>query len=139
MFRSKKAFFLLAVTLAAAEAVNSQQVGFHLEEATIDDVHRSIRDGQITCRGLIQLYVNRAKAYNGVSNVFVTENGKPIPSVPGAVRAGLPLKFPTQTVAISTLLPNFDQYAGPPIEFGRMESTASDPAVQRARHEQYAR
>jgi amidase len=130
MFRTKKAFFLLAVTLAAAEAVNSQQVGFHLEEATIDDVHRSIRGGQITCRKLIQLYVNRAKAYNGVSSVLVTEDGKPIPPAPGVVRAGLPLKFPTQTVAISTLLPNFDQYAGPPIEFGRMESTASDPAVQ---------
>jgi amidase len=130
MFRSKRAFFLLAVMLTAAQAVNSQQVGFHLEEATIDDVHRSIRDGQITCRGLVQLYINRAKAYNGVSNVLVTESGKPIPPAPGVVRAGSPLKFPTQTVAITALLPGFDQYAGPPIEFGRMESTASDPAVQ---------
>jgi amidase len=130
MFRSKRAFFLLAVMLAAAGAAPSQRVGFHLEEATIDDVHRSIRAGQITCKGLIQLYINRAKAYNGVSNVLVTKDGEPIPLAPGIVRAGLPLKFPTQTVAISTLLPNFDQYAGPPIEFGRMESTASDPTVQ---------
>ncbi len=38
--------------------------------------------------------------------------------------------FPTETVAVSTLLPDFDQYAGPPIEFGRMEPTASDPDVQ---------
>ncbi len=30
----------------------------------------------------------------------------------------------------SRLLPNFDQYAGLPIEFGRMEPTASDPTVQ---------
>ena len=130
MFRSKRAFFLLGVMLAVAEAAPSQQVGFHLEEATIDDVHRAIRAGQITCRGLIQLYINRAKAYNGVSNVLVTKDGEPIPPAPGVVRAGLALKFPTQTVAISTLLPNFDQYAGPPIEFGRMESTASDPTVQ---------
>jgi amidase len=73
MFRSKRAFVLLAIALAAAEAANSQQVSFHLEEATIDDVHRAIRDGKITCRGLIQLYINRAKAYNGVSNVLVTK------------------------------------------------------------------
>jgi amidase len=130
MFGSKRALFLLAVMLGGAEAAHSQQVGFHLEEATIDDVHRAIRAGQITCRGLIQLYIDRAKAYNGVSNVLVTKDGEPIPLAPGVVRAGLPLKFPTQTVAISSLLPNFDQYAGPPIEFGRMESTASDPTVQ---------
>jgi amidase len=132
MFRSRKALWLLAlaVMLVAADAPHSQQRGFHLEEATIDDLHRSIRSGQITCRGLIQLYIDRAKAYNGVSNMLVTADGKPISLAPGVVRAGAPLKFPTQTVAISSLLPNFDQYAGPPIEFGRMESTASDPTVQ---------
>ena len=46
------------------------------------------------------------------------------------MRAGAPLTFPTETVAISTLLPNYNEYAGPPIELGRMEPTASDPAVQ---------
>ncbi len=130
MFGHKRAFFLLAAMLAAAEAAHSQQTAFHLQEATIDDMHRAIRNGQITCKGLVQLYINRAKAYNGVSNVLVTKDGEPIPSAPGVVRAGSPLQFPTRTVAISTLLPNFDQYAGPPIEFGRMEPTASDPAVQ---------
>jgi amidase len=130
MSRSKRAFFLLATMLAAAEAAHSQQADFHLEEATIDDVHLAIREGRITCKGLVQLYINRSKAYNGVSNVLVTKDGEPIPPAPGVVRAGSPLLFPTQTVAISALLPNFDQYAGPPIEFGRMESTASDPAVQ---------
>ena len=132
MFRSRKALWLpvVAVMLVATDAPRSQQPGFHLEEATIDDMHRSIRTGQITCRGLIQLYIERAKAYNGVSNMLVTADGEPIPPAPGVVRAGAPLRFPTQTVAISSLLPNFDQYAGPPIEFGRMESTASDPTVQ---------
>jgi hypothetical protein len=130
MFMAKRALFLLAAILAAAEAAYSQQFHFHLQEATIDDLHRAIRNGQITCRGVVQLYINRAKAYNGVSDVLVTRDGAPIPPAPGVVRAGSPLKFPTQTVAISTLLPNFDQYAGLPIEFGRMEPTASDPAVQ---------
>jgi amidase len=130
MCRSRSAFLLLGLMLVAAPAAVPQQVGFHLEEATIDDVHRAIRHGQITCKGLIQLYINRAETYNGVSSVLVTKDGEPIPPAPGVVRAGSPLKFPTRTVAISTLLPNFDQYAGPPIEFGRMESTASDPSAQ---------
>ena len=130
MFRMKRAIFLFAAILAWAEAAYSQQSRFHLQEATINDIHRAIRDGQITCRGLIQLYINRAKAYNGVSDMLVTRDGAPILPVPGVIRAGSPLKFPTQTIAISELLPNFDQYAGPPIEFGRMEPTASDPTVQ---------
>jgi amidase len=130
MFRAMRAFFLLAAILATAGAANSQQSRFHLQEATIDDIHHAIRAGQITCRGLVQLYLNRAKAYNGVADVLVTKDGAPISPAPGVIRAGSPLKFPTQTVAISTLLPNFDQYAGLPIEFGRMEPTASDPSVQ---------
>src|SRR6202035_3465450 len=119
-----------AAMLATAEVGYSQQFRFHLQEGTIDDVHRAIRNGQITCRGIVQLYINRAKAYNGVSDVLVTKDGAPIPPAPGVVRAGSPLKFPTQTIAVSTLLPDFDQYAGLPIEFGRMEPTASDPSVQ---------
>jgi Asp-tRNA(Asn)/Glu-tRNA(Gln) amidotransferase A subunit family amidase len=104
--------------------------GFRLEEATIADVHRAIRQGQTTCRNLVQAYVDRAKAYNGVSDRLVTRDGAPIPSATGTVRAGAPLKFPTDTVAVSTLLPDFEKYVGPAIELGRMEPTASDPDVQ---------
>ena len=130
MFSSKRAFFLLASILASVASAQAQQPRFHLQETTIDDIHRAIRNGQITCKGLVQLYINRAKAYNGVSDMLVTKDGAAIPQAPGVVRAGSALKFPTETIAISTLLPNFDQYAGPPIEFGRMEATASDPTVQ---------
>src|SRR6266568_9382932 len=72
----------------------------------------------------------RARAYNHSSDRLVTRDGKPIPPARGTVRAGKPIEFPTETVPISLLLPNFDRYAGPPIEFGRMEPTASDPEVQ---------
>src|SRR3984885_9619132 len=130
MHRVKSAIFLLVAILAVATGTNSQQPRFHLQEATIDDIHQAIRSGQITCAGLVQLYINRAKAYNGVVDELVTKDGAPIPPAPGVVRAGSPLKFPTQTVAISTLLPDFDHYAGLPIEFGRMEPTASDPSVE---------
>jgi amidase len=127
---TKKALLVCAAILTLTQASYSQQTRFHLQEATIDDVHRAIRDGQITCRGLVQLYINRAKAYNGVVDELVTRDGAPVPPAPGAIRLGSPIKFPTTTVPISTLLPDFEQYAGPPIEFGRMEPTASDPTVQ---------
>src|ERR1700722_12894390 len=52
---------------------------------------------------LVQLYINRAKAYNGVVDELVTKDGAPILPAPWVVRAGFPLKFPTQTVAISAL------------------------------------
>jgi hypothetical protein len=45
------------------------------------------------------------------------------------VRALAPLRFPTETVKASTVLPDLHKYQGPPLEFGRMEATASDPAV----------
>ena len=93
-------------------------------------MHRAISAGEITCQGLVQAYLNRAKAYNGVSNALVTMDGASIPQATGAVRAGAPLKFPTTTIKASTVLPDLAQYVGPPIEFGRMEPTASDPAVQ---------
>ena len=103
---------------------------FHLQEATISDVHQAIRSGQITCQQLVQLYINRAKAYNGTSDRLITRDGTPIPQAFGTIRAGAPIKFPTETVAIASLVPNFEQYAGPPMEFGRMEATATDPSVQ---------
>jgi len=39
---------------------------FHLEEATIADVHRAIQAKQLTSTQLVTLYLNRIKAYNGV-------------------------------------------------------------------------
>jgi amidase len=38
---------------------------FHLEEATIADVHRAIRAKEITAEQLVQLYFKRIEAYNG--------------------------------------------------------------------------
>ena len=118
------------VGLPMLREAQSQGAPFQIEEATIADLHRAIQAGQTTCRGIVEAYIARAKAYNGVSDRLVTKDGAPIPAAPGTVRAGAPLKFPTETVAVSTLLPDYDQYAGPPIELGRMQPTASDPTVQ---------
>src|SRR5688500_16462434 len=103
---------------------------FRVEEATIDELHAAIKAGEITCVQVVQQYIDRARAYNGVASVLVTDDGKPIAPSTGTVRAGAPLRFPTETVAVSTLYPDLDRYEGKPLELGRMESTASDPSVQ---------
>jgi Asp-tRNA(Asn)/Glu-tRNA(Gln) amidotransferase A subunit family amidase len=103
---------------------------FRLEEATIDDLHRAIRAGEATVVDVVKRYIERVRAFNGVASMLVTENGAAVPQATGTVRAGAPLKFPTQTVKASTILPDMDKYKGPPIEYGRMEATASDPSVQ---------
>jgi hypothetical protein len=103
---------------------------FRLEEATIDDLHHAIRDGRTTCVAVVQHYIDRVRAYNGVSSMLVTQDGEPVPGVPGVIRGKTPIRFPTQTVKASAILPDLDKYTGPPLEFGRMEPTASDPSVQ---------
>jgi len=103
---------------------------FRLEEATIDELHEAIKTGQTTCVAVVRHYIERARACNGAASLLVTEDGGPVPETTGVVRATAPLRFPTATVKASAILPDLDKYKGPPIEFGRMEATASDPAVQ---------
>jgi len=103
---------------------------FRLEEATIEELQGAIKAGQTTCVQVVQQYLDRARAYNGVCSVLVTENGASVPEAAGTVRAGAPLSFPTATVKASEIFPELDKYQGPALEFGRMEATASDPAVQ---------
>lgn len=107
-----------------------RDVSFQLEEATIADLHDAIRSGRTTVVKVVQQYIDRARAYNGVSSLLLTEDGAPVVEATGAVRATVALRFPTETVKASTVLPDLDKYKGPPLEFGRMEATASDPAVQ---------
>jgi amidase len=103
---------------------------FRLEEATIAELHAAIRAGRTTCVAVVRHYIERARAYNGVASLLVTADGAAVPEARGAVRAGAPLAFPTETVAAAAILPDLDKYKGPPLEFGRMEPTASDPSVQ---------
>ena len=109
---------------------SGEQRPFRLEEATIDELHRAIREGKTTVVEIVQGYIARARAFNGVASVLVTVDGADVPPAAGAVRAGAPLRFPTETVAASEILPDLDKYEGPPLEFGRMERTASDPSVE---------
>ena len=54
------------------------QSRFQVEEATIDDIQEAIQQGITTCVEVVQAYVDRARAYNGMCTQLVTEDGKPI-------------------------------------------------------------
>jgi Asp-tRNA(Asn)/Glu-tRNA(Gln) amidotransferase A subunit family amidase len=123
----RHAVFVLALMPAVLFAAAPP---FAVEEASIAQLHEAIQQGRTTCTQVVQAYVERARAYNGACTALVTADGKPIPAARGAVRALRPLNFPTRTVAVATLLPDFSRYHGLPIEYGRLEATASDPTVR---------
>jgi hypothetical protein len=115
---------------AGARPRRAQDTAFQIEEATVEDLHAALRAGETTLVEVVQHYIARVRAYNGVASMLMTEGGAAVAPANGAVRAGAPLSFPTQTVKASAFLPDLDQYKGPPLEYGRMEPTASDPSVQ---------
>ncbi len=128
--RYGSALMVSVAVLALLVRGTSAQGRFRVEESTIADVHNAITSGQATCQGVVQAYIDRAKAYNGTCTALVTADGAPIPEATGAVRAGFGITFPTKTVPVSSVFPNYRDYSGPPLELGRMEPMISDPGVQ---------
>lgn len=55
---------VLMGTTAATQTVASKPPGFHLLEATIDDIHAAFAAKTLTCRQLTQLYLRRIDAYD---------------------------------------------------------------------------
>ena len=121
---------LILLVLFSPAFLQGQQEQFHIEEASINDIQNAIRSGQTTCEGVVRAYLRRAKAYNGACTALLTKDGTQIPQAAGMMRAGSLLKYPTQTVAASTVFPELDQYQGLPLDLGRMITSASDPSVQ---------
>ena len=124
------ALLLVMPGIVAAQPETSASDRFQIEESTIERIHEAIRGGEISCRGVVQAFVDRARAYNGACTQLVTLDGAPVPPASGPVRAGAPVRFPTSTVPVSSILPDFDRYSGVSLDLGRMESTLSDPTVQ---------
>src|SRR5262245_38557782 len=58
--------FLFGASSASAQAPPSgaAPAGFHLLEATIDDIHGAFQSKRITCRELVNLYIKRIEAYD---------------------------------------------------------------------------
>ncbi len=114
----------VGVTAAVAQSA------LQIEEASIGDIQRAIQQGETSCVQVVEAYIERARAYNGVCTQLVTADGGRVAPGRGAVRAGAPIEFPATTVPVREILPDYDDYRGLPIELGRMEATWSDPSVQ---------
>jgi amidase len=126
----------MAMTLGVAGCAGQEpgpaapaKTEFKVEEATIAGIHAAIESGQTTCKGVVEAYIKRAKAYNGVCTALITKDGEEIAAASGYVRAGTALAFPTKTVKASVVFPDLDRYKGLPLDLGRMEPTVSDPSV----------
>jgi len=128
-FRSPVPRVALLCALAATGGQSIAAGKFPVEEATIPGLHAAIKAGDTTCVQVVQAFIERAKAYNGICTALVTPDGGKAKAAKGYVRAGAPLVFPTKTVKASTIFPDLDQYKGLPLEYGRMETTISDPTV----------
>lgn len=119
---------LTIATLLLANATNAA-TRFQIEEATIENIQTAIKKKQTTCKQVVEAYIERAKAYNGVCTALVTRDGADVQPVKGYVRAGAPLTFPTKTIKADQVFPDLANYKGLPLDFGRMEPTVSDPTV----------
>jgi amidase len=76
---------LLACNVVSVQAIAAEGRQFRLEEATIADVHRAYRAKQLTSTQLVNMYLQRIKAYNGTcvsgeldARGFMTGDIKPI-------------------------------------------------------------
>jgi Asp-tRNA(Asn)/Glu-tRNA(Gln) amidotransferase A subunit family amidase len=56
---------LASFVLLTPPLVSAQTAKFRIEEATIEDIQAAIVRGQLTSTRVVQLYLNRIKAYNG--------------------------------------------------------------------------
>src|ERR1700758_4276817 len=77
----------IATTAAKRSKPMPAEKAFCLEEATIDQLHEAIRAGRTTCVAVVQHYIDRVRAFNGVCSRLVTEDGVPVSEITGAVRA----------------------------------------------------
>jgi Asp-tRNA(Asn)/Glu-tRNA(Gln) amidotransferase A subunit family amidase len=121
---------LAAMNDVAETMTKDEESPFSVVEASIADIHEAIKTGKATCVDVVQQYIDRAKAYNGVCTQLVTEDGSPVEPAFGRTIVGSPQAFPTETVPVSDILPDLDEYAGLPLDLGRIETSVSDPEVQ---------
>ncbi len=53
-------------TAANVPRARATRPAFHLVEATIADIHRAFASGETSCRALVELYLKRIDAYDGI-------------------------------------------------------------------------
>ena len=77
----KRSLFVLLAVAALGFSVAAKEPGdgksLQLVEATIDDIHAAYKSGQLTCRQLVQMYLDRIEAFDKKSpaiNGIITIN-----------------------------------------------------------------
>src|SRR5919108_5470806 len=61
----RRFFVLLFLCVFVVPSLSAQTPKFRIEEATIEDIQAAILRGELTSTRVVQLYLNRIKAYNG--------------------------------------------------------------------------
>ena len=64
MILTRKRIAQFIAILLAISARAAAQEPFHLQEATVDQIHAALKNKQITCRALVTAYLKRIEAYN---------------------------------------------------------------------------
>ncbi|MEE2636599.1 MAG: hypothetical protein VYE68_05115, partial [Acidobacteriota bacterium] len=83
------ALVVLIPGLAGAQnSATRESDAFRVVEATIEEIHQALQEGQVSCQGVVQAYVDRARAYNGFCTQLVTRDGAAVAPGIGPVRAG---------------------------------------------------
>jgi hypothetical protein len=117
------------VVLAAAFCALEAQAQFQLQEATIDDIHKGIRSGETTCKQVIEGYVARAKAYNGICSMPVTADGAEAHQGAGGRARRRADQVSDRVGGDRQGRPRVRHTPAIRPDYGRMEPTASDPSV----------
>ncbi len=60
----RAAAWMLAALLLPVPSARPQQKSFDLMETSIDEIHAAYKSGNLTCRQLVQMYLNRIAAYD---------------------------------------------------------------------------
>jgi len=63
--RLTSVWLLLAMAAGGNALAQTARPTFTVEEATISDIQRALREKRVTTVGLVELYLRRIKAYNG--------------------------------------------------------------------------
>ena len=66
---------LLVLPILLAPQAGFAQGEFAVEETTIAELHAAIKSGDTTCEAVVQSYIERAQAYNGMCTALVTADG----------------------------------------------------------------
>src|SRR5919108_2925739 len=61
----RRFFVLLFLCVFVVPSLSAQTPKFRIEEATIEEIQAAIVRGELTSTRVVQLYLNRIKAYNG--------------------------------------------------------------------------